>query len=98
MKTVSFDDVDDAEPTPVTPASNKPEVKKCLKCGHVRQPTDLAPDYECPQCGAIYAKVEAAMRGEDHPSQVRCAFCGGMTPAAVKKCRRCGQLHSGYWK
>ena len=33
--------------------------KKCLKCGYERQPSDIAPDYECPKCGAIYAKVEA---------------------------------------
>jgi predicted RNA-binding Zn-ribbon protein involved in translation (DUF1610 family)/TM2 domain-containing membrane protein YozV len=36
--------------------------KLCLKCGYERQPTDSAPDYECPQCGAIYAKVEAALK------------------------------------
>jgi len=34
--------------------------KKCLKCGHERQGTEDAPEYECPSCGAIYAKVEAA--------------------------------------
>lgn len=28
----------------------------CPKCAYVRQPTDTAPDYECPQCGIIYAK------------------------------------------
>ena len=32
---------------------------KCLKCGYERKPSDSAPEYECPQCGAIYAKVEA---------------------------------------
>ncbi len=32
--------------------------KKCLKCGYVRMPTDTYPDYECPKCGAVYAKVE----------------------------------------
>lgn len=35
--------------------------KECIKCGYVRQPTDTAPDYECPKCGVIYAKVEAAL-------------------------------------
>lgn len=38
--------------------------KKCLNCGHERQPTDISPDYECPKCGAIYAKMEAALRSE----------------------------------
>lgn len=36
--------------------------KTCLKCGYVRQESDSAPDYECPSCGAIYAKVEAALK------------------------------------
>ena len=35
--------------------------KKCLKCGHQRQSTDISPDYECPKCGAIYEKVELAL-------------------------------------
>lgn len=36
--------------------------KKCLKCGYERMPLDDAPEYECPKCGAIYAKVEAAIK------------------------------------
>ena len=36
--------------------------KTCLKCGHQRQAGDTAPDYECPQCGAIYVKVKAAIK------------------------------------
>ncbi len=36
--------------------------KQCLKCGYERQANDLAPEYECPKCGAIYSKVEAALR------------------------------------
>lgn len=35
---------------------------KCQKCGYVRQPTDTAPDYECPSCGVVYAKFEALQR------------------------------------
>lgn len=35
--------------------------KVCLKCRYERQADDAGPDYACPQCGAIYAKVEAAM-------------------------------------
>lgn len=35
--------------------------KRCLKCGYIRELTDTAPDYECPKCGAVYAKVEAAL-------------------------------------
>lgn len=29
--------------------------KKCLKCGYEMKPTDVAPEYECPGCGAIKA-------------------------------------------
>ena len=36
-------------------------MKNCLKCGHQRLPADLGPDISCPSCGAIYAKVEAAL-------------------------------------
>jgi len=28
----------------------------CPKCGYARGPNDGAPEYECPQCGIIYAK------------------------------------------
>lgn len=34
--------------------------KKCLKCGHVVA-FDGAPPLACPDCGAIYSKVEAAV-------------------------------------
>jgi ssDNA-binding Zn-finger/Zn-ribbon topoisomerase 1 len=34
--------------------------KTCLKCGHVNQDFKGTPDAECPNCGAIYAKVEKA--------------------------------------
>lgn len=34
--------------------------RKCPKCDYVRKPLDKAPDYECPNCGVIYAKAEAA--------------------------------------
>ncbi len=39
-------------------------LKVCIKCGYQRRPEDTAPETECPHCGAIYAKVEAALRGE----------------------------------
>lgn len=35
--------------------------KECVKCGYVRQTSDTAPTYECPNCGVIYAKAEAAL-------------------------------------
>ena len=36
----------------------------CPKCDYERQPADSAPDYECPQCGVIYAKAQAAIHRE----------------------------------
>jgi uncharacterized membrane protein len=33
--------------------------RSCLKCGYARRPADGGPPESCPQCGAIYAKVEA---------------------------------------
>jgi predicted RNA-binding Zn-ribbon protein involved in translation (DUF1610 family) len=36
-------------------------MKNCLKCGHQRLSSDQGSELECPKCGAIYAKVEAAL-------------------------------------
>jgi uncharacterized membrane protein/predicted RNA-binding Zn-ribbon protein involved in translation (DUF1610 family) len=41
------------------------EPTSCVKCGYVRQPADQAPDYECPRCGVVYAKAEAAVRAQE---------------------------------
>jgi hypothetical protein len=30
----------------------------CPKCTYQRKPTDTAPEYECPKCGVVYAKVK----------------------------------------
>lgn len=32
----------------------------CQRCGHIRQPSDDAPDWQCPACGIAYAKASAA--------------------------------------
>ena len=37
----------------------------CPKCNYTRLPSDTAPDYECPRCGIVYAKVRA-----DEPAPV----------------------------
>ncbi len=36
--------------------------KSCLKCGYVRLPSDGEPKYACPKCGAVYEKVQDALR------------------------------------
>jgi predicted nucleic-acid-binding Zn-ribbon protein len=44
----------------------------CPKCGYTRQPTDHAPDYECPKCGVIYAKVGLAPKpARPEPTQAQ---------------------------
>lgn len=35
--------------------------KKCLKCGHIATYPDSSPPQACPNCSAIYAKVEATL-------------------------------------
>ncbi|MCI5127289.1 MAG: RDD family protein [Candidatus Electrothrix sp. AUS3] len=36
--------------------------KKCLKCGYVRKEGEIAQEYECPKCGIVYSKYEAALK------------------------------------
>jgi predicted RNA-binding Zn-ribbon protein involved in translation (DUF1610 family) len=38
--------------------------KICKKCGYERHISDKSPEYECPKCGAIYAKVDAFLEKE----------------------------------
>ena len=47
--------------------ANFPPAKVCLKCGYARRGHDIGPAACCPSCGAIYAKVEAALRKSDLP-------------------------------
>ena len=44
--------------------------KLCLKCRYERKFTDTTPDHECPQCGAVYAKVEAVRQAEREATTV----------------------------
>ena len=41
----------------------------CKKCGYERTPADSAPDYECPKCGAVYAKVDAYLKRKAEEEQ-----------------------------
>jgi uncharacterized membrane protein/predicted RNA-binding Zn-ribbon protein involved in translation (DUF1610 family) len=52
----------------MTPLADEP--KSCVKCGYVRQPADSAPDYECPRCGVVYAKAEAARRAQERARDI----------------------------
>ncbi len=46
------------------------EQPKCLKCGYVRLSSDAAPDYACPRCGAVYAKLEALQKAREDKAEI----------------------------
>lgn len=47
--------------------------KICTRCSYERQDTDTAPATECPACGVIYARVEAASTTAHQAAQIRLA-------------------------
>ena len=58
-------------------------MRKCLKCSHVSTAT---PDPDaCPACGAVYAKVEAALQSRAGPA------AEAARAAAVRRDSRFGQ-------
>jgi len=48
-------------------------VTTCPKCDYIRQPSDTAPDYECPKCGVIYHKYIEAQRARMAEESARAA-------------------------
>lgn len=68
----------------------------CLKCGYIRKSDDSAPSYECPECGAIYARVEQCIasspaigRGQPIKKTKTCPHCAEQVNAAATKCPHC---------
>lgn len=55
--------------------------KTCPKCGHKRTSADPGPEYECPKCGVIYAKAEAALRAKEAAALARAPAHGRPRPA-----------------
>lgn len=66
---------------------NSPVGRHCLKCGHVRKRDDTGPDFACPACGGVYAKVQRAMheREEAVREAARRADFAPLPPAAPPK-------------
>lgn len=74
--------------------------KKCVKCGYIRQGTDTAPDYECPKCGVIYAKAEAAIAAKTRATAEASAALAVSTPveASPAKAGLLNAFMAGYEK
>ena len=80
----------------------------CPKCQYARQPTDQAPDYECPSCGVNYVKynlranealaAELNKAREPTPTPtlthlVECPDCLGSISARARVCPHCGLIY-----
>ena len=81
--------------------------KKCLKCGHERNLEDGNPKDCCPNCGAYYAKVEAALKrkadealgrkrkeAEPKPQAAKtlvCRACEKTVSRSLDACPHCGE-------
>ena len=68
--------------------------KTCLACGHLNPAANGASDSACPQCGAIYAKLEARDRrfaapgqsdSQSAPSATAVEAWGLQTPSPLKR-------------
>ncbi len=71
----------------------------CPQCHYTRQPSDTAPDYECPSCGIVYAKAKPAKVAEAPaapPPKTKgldekfCIECGEIIKAKAEICPKCG--------
>ena len=66
--------------------------RKCLKCGHVNTAADGGYLEACPQCGAIYNKVERAAQTRADAIPRRAASA----PAAVET-KPSGRCLAWFW-
>lgn len=78
-------------------------LKHCLKCGHANPQATGAELDACPECGAIYSRVEAAVaaKAAERRSGVmhrNCLKCGHANPCAtgaeLDACPQCGAIYS----
>lgn len=65
-KSINFDELtlEEIQPKESSVKDSSNIGRQCLKCEHVRLASESAtPAYECPNCGAIYDKVEQMFSG-----------------------------------
>ena len=64
--------------------------RSCLKCGYERRAQDAGSPESCPSCGAIYSKVEAALKSREEAANFKPAIVGAIpyVPEYVDEERR----------
>lgn len=70
--------------------------KECPKCSYVRTDADPPPITDCPNCGIVYAKVEALNQRESHDAvkeQQREEYRAAGIQRAAERQRRRNQTH-----
>jgi len=46
------------------------ERETCLRCDYARADADEGPDYACPKCGAVYARMWAARKANEQAREL----------------------------
>jgi uncharacterized membrane protein len=71
-------------------SSSTSSARTCLKCGYERRSQDGGPAETCPSCGAIYSKVEAALKSREAAANLKPAMVGAIpyVPEYVDDARR----------
>ena len=71
-----------------------PSIKTCPACNYTRQPTDNAPDWECPKCQKAYNKITQSEH--PHESVVRTQCSADYIQVSISgenKLDSCSQIH-----
>lgn len=71
-------------------SSANSNARTCLKCGYERRAQDTGSPESCPSCGAIYSKVEAALKSREEAANFKPAIVGAIpyVPEYVDEGRR----------
>jgi uncharacterized membrane protein/predicted RNA-binding Zn-ribbon protein involved in translation (DUF1610 family) len=59
-------------------SSSSSSARTCLKCGYERRSQDVGSADSCPSCGAIYSKVEAALKSREEAANFKPAMVGAI--------------------